>query len=489
VAAVAPGATLMRFFSWYYAATSVLALLVQTTPTTFVLDKLGLPTATGSPSAALLLGSAGAMAVPGLPAMVIARGGESVFRASLFRSSYELLYTPVPSREKRAVKSLIDVGCDRLGDAVGASVLRLVLEINPARQYMTILALTIASSAASLAIARRLGRGYVETLERNLQNWAVELDLADVVDATTRTTMLRTLVPGRKVPLTLSRGGVTHHEPEHPGSASDMELMAIVGLRSNDVSRIVAILRAEHLSATLVPHVIPLLASDAMADEAMRALRRVADEYAGAIADALLGARQPFVVRRRLARVMAGCASQRAADVLMLGLDDLRFEVRFHCARSLAAIVRKRPSVRVDPTRALQVVHREVAAGKSVWESRRLLDRVDTDTDGGDIDEFIRTRADHSLAHVFTLLSFVLRPVPLQVAFRGICADNRLLRGTALEYLDSVLPRDIRDALWPFLDDEASRPQIKRPADEVLADLLRANASIVTTLKELGRPS
>ena len=37
------------------------------------------------------------------------------------------------------------------------------------------------------------------------------------------------------------------------------------------------------------------------------------------------------------------CVSQRAADGLLLGLDDLRFEVRFQCARSLAAIRREEP--------------------------------------------------------------------------------------------------------------------------------------------------
>ena len=487
VAAVARGDALMHFFSLYYAATSLVALLVQTTPTTFVLEKLGLGTATSSPSGALLLGGAGALAVPGLAAMTVARGAESVFRASLFRTSYELLYTPVPSREKRAAKSLIDVGCDRLGDAVGAGMLRIVLEINPARQYAAILLLMMACSAGSLAIARRLGRGYVETLERNLQNWAVELDLSDVVDVTTRSTILRTVAHSPAALHTLSRGARTHHEPQQHGSASDMELMAIVGLRSNDVPRIVAILRAEQLSPALVPHVIPLLASDALADEAMRSLRKVADDYAGAMADALVGARQPFVVRRRLARVMSACSSQRAADVLMLGLDDLRFEVRFHCARSLATIVRKHSSIRVDPTRILNVVHREVASGKGVWESRRLLDRIDTDTDAAGVDEFIRTRANHSLAHVFTLLSFVLPPVPLQVALHGVGGENPMLRGTALEYLDSVLPREIRDALWPFLDDAAPRSHAKRPAEEVLADLLKANASIVTNLDELRR--
>jgi len=57
-------------------------------------------------------------------AIAMARGAESVFRGSLFRASYEIFYTPIPSREKRAAKSLIDVGFDRLGDAAGGGLVR-----------------------------------------------------------------------------------------------------------------------------------------------------------------------------------------------------------------------------------------------------------------------------------------------------------------------------------------------------------------------------
>ena len=54
----------------------------------------------------------------------MARGGESVFRSSLFRAGYELFYTPIPAAEKRAAKSIIDVAFDRLGDAVGGGLVR-----------------------------------------------------------------------------------------------------------------------------------------------------------------------------------------------------------------------------------------------------------------------------------------------------------------------------------------------------------------------------
>jgi hypothetical protein len=53
---------------------------------------------------------------------------------------------------------------------------------------------------------------------------------------------------------------------------------------------------------------------------------------------------------------------------------------------------------------------------------------------------------------VFTLLALVLPADPVQVAFRGLQADDANLRGTALEYLDGVLPPAIRARLWPSLE-------------------------------------
>ena len=91
--------------------------------------------------------------------------------------------------------------------------------------------------------------------------------------------------------------------------------------------------------------------------------------------------------------------------------------------------------------------------GRPVWESRRLLDRLDDDDPARFVDEFIRGRANQSLAHVFTMLSLVLPAEPLQIALRGLHAEDQNLRGTALEYLESVLPPMIREPLWPFLED------------------------------------
>ena len=121
------GETLLRFFALYYAGVSLVTFVVQAALSRLSLERLGLGASAGTPSAALLVGGLGAIVAPGLPSIVAARGGESVFRGSLFRASYEIFYTPMEADERRAAKSIIDVGFDRLGDAAGATAVWLVL--------------------------------------------------------------------------------------------------------------------------------------------------------------------------------------------------------------------------------------------------------------------------------------------------------------------------------------------------------------------------
>jgi ATP:ADP antiporter, AAA family len=420
----------------------------------------------------------------------MARGGESVFRGSLFRSGYELFYTPIPAAEKRAAKAIVDVGFDRLGDAMGGGLVKAVLLVAPAVQYPAILAISMACSAGAIFAASRLNRGYIRTLEKSLINRAVEIDLSDVADGTTRTLMLRTLGRSR-ADLGLPRSDDAdgpRGQPTVGSAALDPDVQMILRLRSRNRDDVARLLRAEEgVPAALVPHVISLLAWDPVAEDAVFALRKIAEERIGELTDALIDPNQDFAVRRRLARVFAVCVSQRATDGLMLGLDDLRFEVRFQCGRSLAAILDKYPANRIDREQIFTVVLREAAVGRPVWESRRLLDGLDASDSAPGVDAFVRGRAGQSLAHVFTLLSLVLPREPLQIAFRSLFTDDRQLQGTALEYLEGILPAPIRQRLWPYLEDRRPAKGSTRQGPEIVEELLRSNASIMLNLEELRR--
>ena len=83
---------------------------------------------------------------------------------------------------------------------------------------------------------------------------------------------------------------------------------------------------------------------------------------------------------------------------------------------------------------------------------------------------------------MFLLLSFVLPSEPLRIAYRGLHTDDRGLRGTVLEYLDSVLSADVRDALWPYIAAEEPRRAPPGPSAEARTRLLASHPRILKNL-------
>jgi hypothetical protein len=467
-----PGDNLLRFFALYYAGTSVITFLLQASTSGAVLGRFGLAITSSAPSIGLLTGSIAGLVWPGFASVLLARGAESVLRGSWFRAGYELFYTPIAPAEKRAAKSIVDVAFDRLGEGVGGGLVRLALFCAPAAQSNTILSLAIVSSIGAIIAASRLHHWYVRTLETSLVRRAGNIDLSEgegdatrqvLVDVRARHDRLQALAP------------VLDGLPD----GMDAELRDIVALRSGDHDRIIDVLsRQDGISAGLIPYTIPLLGVDPLADYALFALRKVGEEHVGELTDALVDPERDYGIRRRLARVFSVCVSQRAADAVMLALEDGRFDVRFQAARSLASIRDKNPRIRIDAERIHAVVLQEVAVGRPVWESRRLLDGF---VSPSCFDAVVRDRAGQSLAHVFTLLSLVLPREPLQIAFRSLNSGDRQLRGTALEYLEQTLPPAIRQPLWPYL--VRPRSSDAAPADcDAVANLLRASDSITMQL-------
>jgi hypothetical protein len=475
---------LLRFFSVFYAGLSVVTLLVQATASRAVLGTLGPARAAAVLPAGVAVASAGAFIAPGLPASAFAKGAESVLSNSIFRGGYEVLFTPVSAREKRGVKPLADVGAARVGDLITAGIARGVLAVS-VFQATILTALAFAASVAAFVASLRLHGGYVRELERGLRSRAIELDLSEVRDATTQSIMLRTLDPlemSRILPA--SRGG----RPVPKGRPDSPHAGRIADLRSREPERVRRSLREDPIAAALVPEAISLLAWDEVARDAIESLRRAGAVVIEPLISDLLDPREEFAIRRRIPLVLATYKDPRAVEGLEHGLADRRFEVRYRCGRGLSHLTEVDPSLHAKPAVVHEAVLREVSAGARVWEGRRLLDQLDDEAWSPVLDDAIRERADKSLEHVFTLLALVLPRQPLRIAFRGLHVNDMFLRGTALEYLESALPPDIRKPLWPYLEDRRPRrPPSVRPTEEALARLLQSSDSIVIHLEELRR--
>jgi hypothetical protein len=135
----------------------------------------------------------------------------------------------------------------------------------------------------------------------------------------------------------------------------------------------------------------------------------------------------------------------RSLEGVVNGLEDPRFEVRYHCSRAIDRILAKNHELSVDRTRMIAVVERELSVPPQVWQGYRLLDRPEVE-DAAPASELAED-ASRNLEHVFSLLSTIVAREPLDAAVHGVRSANPGVRGLALEYLDQVLPAAVLERL------------------------------------------
>jgi hypothetical protein len=463
-ASFAPGPELMAFFAAFHTGASLLTLAAQTLATRPALEALGLAGTVALRPVAVTVASVAGVIDPRLWSAILCRGGHDVLTNSLFRSGYELLYTPLPEAEKRAAKPVVDVALDKLGAMLGgAGALAAVSLLDAPERALFVV--TASLSLLVLGLTGPLHRGYVAALEGSLRAGRVRLDQEDVVDSTTRLTLAETR-------FTMGDSGSLHGEAvagtngaagplKAPEASDDPILRQIAGLRSGQATLVRRALRQTESHAALVPHVLPLLGRNDLYLDALRALRRMAPRITGQLVDALLDPDTDATVRRRLPRVLKGTATRRAVDGLLLGLESPSFDVRSQCALALATLTARAPELRVPSETVFASARRELESNGALPGS-------------GATSEFAAAAA---LEHVFVLLSLVLEREPLRIASWVLRGEDAALKGTALEYLDNVLPSDLSMRLLASVGVARSSGR-GRPRQEVVAELLRSDTRL-----------
>jgi hypothetical protein len=105
------------------------------------------------------------------------------------------------------------------------------------------------------------------------------------------------------------------------------------------------------------------------------------------------------------------------------------------------------PGLTANPNLIFKAALQELAVDHEVWESRKVIDAA------GEPES-----SSVSLQHVFRVLSLTLPKDPLKIAYRGIYSKDDHVHGTALEYLETVLPRPIYERISAILEARAPQP-------------------------------
>jgi AAA family ATP:ADP antiporter len=468
VARYGRGAELMSFFSVFGLVVSVVSLFLQVSLGRLAMEKVGLATHLAVLPAVIALGGAAGFAVPGLASASILRGAEMVHHNTLFRSAYELLYTPISEAKKRATKAIIDVGFDRVGTFVG-SLLTMAVIYTTTQDQKTILGIVVVLALSVVPVVIALHFGYVAALKERLLEGAAVLGSGDEIapasvdpDEGAR----ERLIGSAEAFLGNEVGGPIRETLDRPNAVLELG----TDLLSGDETRArAALAKLDESNRAAAGHALVLLSHPTLHRDARFALRRIAPFITGQLIDILLAADVDVIVRRRIPPILAGARTQRAVDGLLLALVDARFEVRYAAGRTLLRLIGS-PNIHVPKERMLSILHAEAK-----YEERWTDDDESLSDDAtAPLDIVLRDRVTRGLEHVFNLLSCLIDGEAVRLCFRALHQDDNRYRGAALEYLQTALPSEIRDAVWPLLGDTSALVPSPRPAAEVLADLTKA---------------
>jgi hypothetical protein len=488
-AAASSGEELLRLFAGFYTVTALIGIFIQVTALRPLLGRLGIARSASLLPGGVSVGAIGALLFPGLISVMLARGVEVILRSSLFRAAYELLFTPVAPAEKRATKLLLDVGAARVGDVAGGILILAALALPGGGAGRVLLTLTVVLSGVALILARRLHLGYVAALEGSIHRQAG--DLPDPTEDEAGA-WLQTVggfdLSGIRSRLAVSTGSPFIPEPVHqpPATATSGQTTLSLAVQSGKAEEVSRVLAQHPLKSDQIESVIELLAWDAVAPAAIRSLCDVAPTAAAVLIRHLLDPDEDFAIRRRLVNVLASCHTREAFDGLFQALNDRRFEVRYRAGRALSGLAAEMTELQVDRDRVLSVVLREMGVERAIWESRQLIDVTDEAASPME-SEVLRDRVSRSLEHLFTLLSLILPRETLRLAFHALHTGDPYLRGTALEYLETVLPEPVWGKLAFLVEPSGTPPTQPRRSGAALRELLASRESISIALAEARR--
>jgi len=452
------GPHLVRFFGLFYAGTALAAVAIQASLGRFVLGRLGLGGSVATHPAIVGVASVLGFVLPPPWRGILPRSLDVVVRSSIFRAGYELLYTPLAEATKRSAKSVIDVACDCAGKGTGALLILLLVAVAPSHPFVAVNMAAALIAGGEFIVARRLRGEYVGALEGGLRRQGSDLDLAaaySMADFTVARSMAG--LDQAAVLKALGSPGVVRDA----APPADPVVAAIHELRSGDPLRIRAALRTPPRDPLIIGALVPLLANDDAVRLVVSALGTFGPRAAGEMVSVLLDPATPDVIRRRLPLALKGCRSPIARDGLMAALEELDFECRLRCGRALLALTDEHPGLLKPFPAALALIER--------------------DLNGDGVPHLVKE-------HVFNLLALALEREPVRIAARAFGTDDAYMRGTALEYLETVLPARLFTTLRPLLAAQGPPPAARRrPEAEVRADLIRAGMTMTVSLDEVRR--
>lgn len=249
--------------------------------------------------------------------------------------------------------------------------------------------------------------------------------------------------------------------------AFDREMRALID--DDDVEVVQAAIAAVgvHKKRTMTGELIARLAEPALSDRIVTALAAFGDRIVGTLRDYLTDEDITPEVRREIPKVLEAIGSRNAQAVLIESVLDRDVVLRYHTIAALNRLGQAHPERTTDRKLIESVLAAEIMGHYRSYQVLGTL-RGAMDDPANPIEHGLSESMEKETERIFRLLKILYPQYDLHSAHVSLQSTDPVVHDNAVEFMDSVLPPEVRSLIIPLFDREVSVDERISIADRLL---------------------
>ena len=208
-----------------------------------------------------------------------------------------------------------------------------------------------------------------------------------------------------------------------------------------------------------VPVLIQKLISPITREDASSALEKYGSKIVGTLADYMGDKEENLELRKRVASILASVGTQDAADFLTWELEEDREEMDAELIDSLDKVRSEKPDIQFQETIVRAKIFKEIK--RYCQDIIELYDLISTGKKE-EREKTLQKDLSVSFMNTFRLLGLIYPHEDIIKAFQNIRTETKDSVAYAVELLDNILEKEMKDVIFPLVEDLPLKERVKR---------------------------
>jgi ATP:ADP antiporter, AAA family len=238
--------------------------------------------------------------------------------------------------------------------------------------------------------------------------------------------------------------------------AFDRELRVLVDDADVEIAHAAIAAVGAHQKRALIGDLIDRLAEPALNDAIVTALADFGNRIVGTLRDYLIDEAIRAEVRREIPRVLEAIGSPSAQAVLAESVLDRDVVLRYHTIAALNRLGQMHPDRPTDRKLIESVLAAEIMGHYRSYQVLGTLGGALSDPAADPIEHGLRESMEKESERIFRLLKILYPQYDMHSAYVGLQSADPVVHDNAVEFMDSVLPPEVRQVVIPLFDRNVS---------------------------------